>query len=54
MKKILILILLLATMMLLSGIGKLAEQPTRQLEPLPSLEISPDYGPDTYITFVHC
>lgn len=26
----------------------------RQLAPLPSLESPPDYGPDTYITFVHC
>lgn len=51
MKKILILLLLM--LMLLASVGKLAEVPTRQLEPLPSLEAAPDYGPDTYITFVH-
>ena len=42
MKKILIFLLL--TLILLTSISKLAEGPTRQLEPLPSLESKPDYG----------
>jgi len=51
MKKILIFLLL--TLMLLSGVGKLAEQPTRQLEPLPSLESAPNYR-EPPIEFVYC
>jgi hypothetical protein len=39
-------------LMLLNSIGKMAEVPTRQLVPLPSLETRPIYGPT--IEFVHC
>ena len=51
MKKILIFLLL--TLLLLSGVGKLAERPIQQLEPLPSLEAAPNYGGPP-IEFVHC
>ena len=50
MKKCLIFLLLM--WMLLTSVGKLAEVPARQLEPLPSLESRPNYGPT--IEFVHC
>ena len=50
MKKILIFLLLM--LMLLNSVGKLAEAPARQLEPLPSLESPPSYGPT--LEFVHC
>ena len=50
-RNLLVALLLIA---LLIGCAGNARIELPQLEPLPSLETAPDYGPDSYITFVHC
>ena len=55
MKKILLMAMVLALLyLLLVGVSGFAVSSTPQLEPLPSLESTPNYQPPTYITFVHC